>query len=82
VSADGEARVSIAAVGMKPRPQLLRGGDVVDRVVLELIGEIWIKDIRLASVKTVDNKVRFSAGIGANKMDRVVDLSKIGKAMR
>ena len=70
----------LAAVGLYKRPHLLPGGDVAQRVVLEMIGEVWIRDIRLASVKTIENKIRFSAGIGASKLDRVIDLSKIGKA--
>jgi len=81
VSADGTERVSIAAVGLYNRPQLM-DGIVVERIVLEMVGEVWIKDLRLASVSTVGNKVRFSAGIGPTSVDRMVDLSKIGKAMK
>jgi hypothetical protein len=80
-SPDGIQQVSLAAVGLYERPQLLQG-QVVKRMILEMIGEVRIKDIRLASVSTIGNTVRFSAGIGASKVDRIVDLSKIGKAMK
>jgi hypothetical protein len=79
ISPDGTKRVSLAAVDIVPRPTLFRG-IVVNRIMLEMVGEIWIKDIRLASMRTVGNIVHFEAGAGNTRVDETVDLSRIGKA--
>ena len=62
-------------------PALIDGG-VVDQQVLEMIGEVRIADIQLASLRTAGNRVHFSAGVGPSRVDRSVDLSRIGKAVK
>ena len=78
---DGERRVSLAVVDLVDRPTL-RNRAVVTRKVLEMVGEVWIPDLRLASVRTVGNSVSFSAGIGPSKIERSLDFSRIGKARK
>lgn len=78
---DGEEHVSLAALDLVDRP-MLRNGAVVRRKVLEMVGEVWVEDLRLATVRTVGNVVHFSAGVGKTKVDRSVDFSKIGRARR
>ena len=78
---DGEEVVSLAALDLVDRP-VLRNGAVVKRKMLEMVGEVWIRDLRLATVRTVGNVLHFSAGVGSRKVDRTVDFSKIGKARR
>lgn len=78
---NGSQRVSLAAVRLSERPALF-AGEVVVQPVLEMIGEVWVKDIQMASLRTVGNVIHFSAGVGASRMDRRVDLSRIGKATK
>jgi hypothetical protein len=76
---DGTEKVSIAAVDVVARPAVF-DGEVVTRLQLEMIGEVWIKDLQLASLRTAGNKVHYQAGIGATRVDRTMDLSSIGRA--
>jgi len=76
---DGTEKVSIAAVDVVPRPGIF-DQEVVSRLQLEMIGEVWIKDMQLASLRTVGNIVHYQAGIGSTRVEEKVDLSSIGKA--
>lgn len=78
----GAASVSLAAVDIRERPTLLRGGDVGTRKILEMVGEVWLPDVQLGSVETVGNIVHYWAGVGANRREGTVDLTRIGKARR
>jgi len=78
---DGSERVSLAAVAIVERP-VLRGREVQKQRVLEMVGEVWIKDMQMASLRTMGNVVHYSAGVGATRVDRTVDLSRIGKAVK
>jgi len=75
---DGEERVSLAAVEIVERP-MLRGGSVVNVQLLELLGEVWIRDMQMASFRSVGNVVHFSAGVGRDRVDRTVDLTRLGR---
>ncbi len=75
---DGKERVSLAAVKIVERP-MLRSGMVVNVQLLELLGEVWIRDMQMASFRSVGNVVHFSAGVGRDRIDRTVDLTRIGK---
>jgi hypothetical protein len=77
--ADGSTRLSIAAVDLVERPMLLRG-QVVQQPQLEMIGEVWIKDIEFASLRTIGNVVHFSAGVGPSRTQQSIDLSRIERA--
>ena len=48
----------------------------------ELLGEIWIRDMQMASFRSVGNVVHFSAGVGRNRVDRTVDLTRLGRIGR
>jgi hypothetical protein len=78
---DGSEHVSLAAVAIASRP-VLRSREVQKQPVLEMIGEVWIKDLQVASLRTSGNVVHYSAGVGASRVDRTVDLSRIGKAVK
>ena len=70
--------MSLAAVKIVERP-MLRSGMVVNVQLLELLGEVWIRDMQMASFRSVRNIVHFSAGVGRDRIDRKVDLTRIGK---
>lgn len=82
VDAEGKAHVSLAAMTIRKRPTLQRGGGVSDRLILEMVGEVRIPDMRMASLKVQGNVVHYSAGAGATRIDRTIDLSRIGRALR
>lgn len=75
---DGEARVSMAAVNMIARP-MIRHGHIVNLEMLELLGEMWIPDMQLLSFRSMGNIVHFSAGVGADRVERKVDFTRLGK---
>jgi hypothetical protein len=79
-SPDGSNHVTLAAVQIVERPTI-RFRELGTHFVLQMVGEVWIKDMQMASVRTVGNKVHFSAGVGPSRETRTVDLSKIGKAL-
>ncbi len=79
VPADGTERISLAAVDLVERPTL-RNGQVFNRLMLEMIGEVRLPNILLASLKTTGNMVHFSAGTGASRVMNTIDLSAIGRA--
>jgi hypothetical protein len=82
VDADGTTHISLAAMAINKRPVLQKGGQVGERLVLEMVGEVRLPDMRMASLKVVGNRVQFSAGAGTTKVDGSVDLSRIGRALR
>lgn len=80
--AHGSSSTSLAAVDIRQRPQVMRTGEVAQRWVLEMVGEVWLPDMELASVRTIGNRVHFAAGVGPNRKEEVIDLTRIGKARR
>jgi hypothetical protein len=80
--AQGASSVSLAAVDIRQQPQLMRTGEVAQRWILEMVGEVWLPGMDLASVQTVGNRVHFVAGVGASRKEEVVDLTRIGRARR
>lgn len=78
---DGTEKVSVAAVDVVARPAIF-DKQVVQRMQLEMIGEVWIKDMELASLRTAGNIVHFQAGVGGSRVEQTVDLSSIGKARK
>ncbi|MBW2274186.1 MAG: hypothetical protein JRG96_13015 [Deltaproteobacteria bacterium] len=82
VDAEGSVQVSLAAMGIRKRPTLQRGGQVGDRLVLEMVGEVRLPDMRMASLRVLGNRVQYSAGAGTSRVDGSVDLSRIGRALR
>lgn len=75
---DGEERVSLAAVKMAERP-MLRHGQIIRLLLIELLGELWIPDMQTLSFRSMGNSVHFSAGFGPAKVERTVDLTRLGK---
>ena len=74
----GEERVSLAAVQLVGRP-MIRHGATVRLMLVELLGELWIPDMQLLSFKSIGNKVHFVSGAGPERVERAVDLTRIGK---
>lgn len=81
VDADGKERVSLAAVQMAPRA-MLRNSKIRNVMMVELLGELWVPDIELASFRSVGNKVHFISGVGPNRVERNVDFTRLGKLRR
>jgi hypothetical protein len=75
---DGKERVSLAAVQMVARP-MIRHGRLVNLMLVELLGEMWIPDMQLLSFKAVGNKVHFVSGVGPERVERTIDFTRIGK---
>ncbi len=73
---DGAERVSLAAVDLVQH-RMMRQGAMVNRIIIELLGEMWIEDLYLASVRISGNIVRFRAGSGPTQVEKTVDLSRI-----
>jgi hypothetical protein len=82
IDADGAKHISLAAMAIRKRPMLQRGGLVGDRLVLEMVGEVRIPDMRMTSLRVLGNRVHYSAGEGATRVDESIDLSRIGRALR
>lgn len=78
---DGSERFSLAALQIVERPTLV-AREVMQRRVLETIGEVWLNDVQRASLRTSGNLVSYSAGVGSRKVEQTIDLSRIGKASR
>ena len=78
---DGDERVSLAAVDVVERPSLANRG-VAKRRVLGMIGEVWLKDLDTASLRTAGNVVHYSTGMGNTKVEETIDLSRIARARR
>ena len=74
----GEERVSLAAVQLVARP-MIRHGDTMRLMLIELLGELWIPDMQLSSFKIIGNKVHFVSGMGPDRVERMVDFTRIGK---
>jgi hypothetical protein len=82
VALDGQEEESLAAMAIVRRPAVRRNGEVGERLELEMVGEVRLPDLHLTSISVVGNKVHFSAGLGASRIDRSIDLSRIGKKLR
>ncbi len=78
VLADGEERVSLAAVKMVQRP-MIRHGQITQSQLIELLGELWIPGMQMLSFRSMGNIVHFSAGFGPKKVERTVDLTRLGR---
>ena len=74
----GQERVSLAAVQLVARP-VIRHGATVRVMLIELLGELWIPDVQLWSFESIGNKVHFISGVGPERVERTVDLTRIGK---
>ena len=70
--------MSLAAVQLVARP-MIRHGNSVQLMMVELIGEMWIPDMQLLSFKSVGNKVHFESGVGPDRIERTIDFTRIGK---
>ncbi|MDJ0847201.1 MAG: hypothetical protein QNK04_02355 [Myxococcota bacterium] len=81
VSPDGSERVSLAAVQLVERA-MMRQGSIVKLQLMELLGEVWIPGIELTSFRSVGNKVHFVSGVGAERVERDVDFTRLGKMRR
>lgn len=78
---DGQQRVSLAAVQLVVRP-MIRHGDMVNLMLVELLGELWIPNIQLSSFQSIGNTVHFVSGVGDKRVERTVDFTRIGKERR
>lgn len=81
ILADGEERVSLAAVEIVQRP-MIRHGSIVQLKQIELLGELWVPDMELTSFRSVGNRVHFVAGVGPERVERDVDFTRLGKMRR
>lgn len=77
---EGSLSISLAAMMIGQAP-VIRGSGVGSQPVIETLGEIWLKDTRQASVRTVGNVVHYSVGVGSSKREQTLDFSRIGKAI-
>lgn len=75
---DGEERVSLAAVQLVARP-MIRQEAIVRLMLVELLGELWVPEMQLSSFRTVGNTVHFVSGVGPGRVERTVDLTRIGR---
>jgi hypothetical protein len=75
---DGEERVSLAAVQLVGRP-MIRHGSNVRLMLVELLGEMWVPDIQFLSFRSVGNKVHFVSGAGPERVERMIDFTRIGR---
>jgi hypothetical protein len=70
--------VSLAAALMIARP-MIRNGQIIRLEQIELLGELWIPDMHLMSFRSLGNIVHFSAGVGADKVKRQIDFTRLGR---
>jgi hypothetical protein len=75
---DGKERVSLAAVQLVDRP-MIRHGSIVRLMLVELLAEMWIPDMKLLSFRSVGNKVHFVSGVGLERVERSIDFTRIGR---
>jgi hypothetical protein len=75
---DGKERVSLAAVQLVGRP-MIRHGSNVRLMLVELLGEMWVPDIQFLSFRSVGNKVHFVSGVGPERVERMIDFTRIGR---
>lgn len=78
---DGTKRVSLALVSIVERP-MVRHGKIVRLQLVELLGELWVPEIELMSLRTVGNRVHFVAGTGTERVERDIDFTRLGKMRR
>ena len=81
IDGEGKSKVSLAAVTISERP-MIRNGMVIQVPTLELLGLLPLPDSDLKSFRRVGNKVQVRVGAGPNAMDRSVDLTELGKALK
>lgn len=77
----GVVRASLAAVDLVERPGL-RDGQVVQQMVLETIGEVWLQNIEATGLRAAGNIVQYTDGVGPSRVERTIDLSRITRARR
>ena len=75
---DGTERVSLAAVVIVERP-MIRHGNIISAQLVELLGELWIPDMEMTSFRSFGNRVHFVAGTGRDRIERDIDLTRLGK---
>ena len=75
---DGTDRVSLAAVVIVERP-MIRHGNIISAQLVELLGELWIPDMEMTSFRSFGNRVHFVAGTGRDRIERDIDLTRLGK---
>lgn len=75
---DGEERVSLAAVQMVARP-MIRNGLIVNVMLVELLGELWVPEMQLSSFQSIGNSVHFVSGVGSERVERNVDFTRLGR---
>ena len=75
---DGAERVSLAAVKIVERPMVLHG-NIVRLKLIEVLGQLWIPDMGLASFRSVGNRVHFVVGVGPERVERDFDFTRLGK---
>ena len=75
---DGAERVSLAAVKIVERP-MVRHGRIVRLSLIEVLGELWVPDMEVASFRSVRNRVHFVAGVGPERVERDFDFTRLGK---
>jgi len=78
---DGQERVSLAAVKLVERP-MVRHGNIVQLRQIEVLGELWIPEMEMASFRSVGNRVHFVAGVGPEKVERDFDFTRLGRMRR
>lgn len=77
----GIVRASLAAMDLVERPEL-RDGQVMQRKVLESIGEVWLASLETMTLRTSGNVVQYVDGLGRERVERTIDLSRIARARR
>ena len=78
---DGAERVSLAAVKIVVRP-MIRHGRIVHLQFIELLGELWIPDMELATFRSIGNRVHFVAGVGPERVERDIDFTRLGRVRK
>jgi hypothetical protein len=81
IYADGKREVSLAAVELVESP-MIRSGMVIQVPTIELLGLLPLPDSQFKSFRRAGNRVQVKVGTGPNAIDRVVDLSELGKARK
>ena len=58
---------------------MVRHGNIVRLSLIEVLGELWIPDMELASFRSVGNRVHFVVGVGPERVERDFDFTRLGK---
>ena len=78
IAPDGTERVSLAAVQLVPRA-MIQNGKVNQVMLIELLGELWVPEMQLSSFRAMGNSVHFVSGTGRDRVERNVDLTRLGR---